>query len=194
MTSTAGAQGAAILDLRSPEAFSEGHISGSNAIGIDGSHSTWGELAACPRSTVGLDCGRRRRGARESPTTLRVAVSVDYAAIVGHSERKRTEGGAGVLVPMFVYAKYSSPNGSNGERVHAPGQFVQVGGPTRAVADKVRILEKRTDIVLAARYTPVHPRLVPQTVETVGFTPPERIDFWLVRGAVPHLVEEFLPH
>lgn len=35
------AQGAAILDLRSPQAFAEGHVPGSHAIGIDGSHSAW---------------------------------------------------------------------------------------------------------------------------------------------------------
>ena len=34
--------------------------------------------------------------------------------------------------------------------------------------------------------------LVAQTVETVRFTPPERIDFRLVRGPVPHVVEAFV--
>jgi hypothetical protein len=29
-------------------------------------------------------------------------------------------------------------------------------------------------------------------VETVRFTPPERVDFRLVRGPVPHVVETFL--
>lgn len=35
------AQGAAVLDLRRAEAFSEGHIPDSFAVGVDGSHSAW---------------------------------------------------------------------------------------------------------------------------------------------------------
>jgi hypothetical protein len=48
--------------------------------------------------------------------------------------------------------------------------------------------------VLAAHFTPLGGRLglVAQTVETVRFTPPERIDFRLVRGPVPHVVETFV--
>jgi hypothetical protein len=34
--------------------------------------------------------------------------------------------------------------------------------------------------------------LVAQTVETVRFTRPERVDFRLVRGPVPHVVEAFV--
>lgn len=48
-------------------------------------------------------------------------------------------------------------------------------------------------MVLAAHCTPVRGRLVAQTLETVRFTPPERVDFRLVRGPVPQVVEEFLP-
>ena len=39
--------------------------------------------------------------------------------------------------------------------------------------------------------TPVRGRLVATTVETVRFTRPERVDFRLVRGPVPHVVERF---
>jgi hypothetical protein len=67
-----------------------------------------------------------------------------------------------------------------------------LGRQTRALAAKVRILEKTGDMVLAAHYTPIHMGLVAQTVETVRFKPPERIDFRLVRGPVPHVVEDFL--
>jgi len=49
--------------------------------------------------------------------------------------------------------------------------------------------------VLAAHYTPIRSpiasRLTAVTVETVRFTPPERIDFRLVRGPVPHVIEDF---
>ncbi|MGH3477872.1 MAG: hypothetical protein ACRDQD_13645 [Nocardioidaceae bacterium] len=44
-------------------------------------------------------------------------------------------------------------------------------------------------MVLAAHRTPIRGRLVATTVETVRFTRPERVDFRLVRGPVPHVVE-----
>ena len=65
--------------------------------------------------------------------------------------------------------------------------------PTRALQDKVRVLDRGRDMVLAAHFTPVHGgRLRAQTVETVRFTRPHRVDFRLVRGPVPHVVEEFV--
>lgn len=63
---------------------------------------------------------------------------------------------------------------------------------TRAIAEKIHILERGADMVLAAHRTPLRGRLVATTVETVRFTPPERVDFRLVRGPVPHVVETFL--
>lgn len=60
-----------------------------------------------------------------------------------------------------------------------------------AVADKIRILERGSDLVLAAHRTPLQGRLVATTVETVRFTRPEQVDFRLVRGPVPHVVEQF---
>jgi hypothetical protein len=42
---------------------------------------------------------------------------------------------------------------------------------------------------LAAHRTPIRGRLVAVTVETVTFTPDQRIGFRLVRGPVPHVVE-----
>ena len=44
--------------------------------------------------------------------------------------------------------------------------------------------------MLAAHYTPVY-GLTATTVETVRFEPPERVHFRLVRGPVPHVVEQF---
>jgi hydroxyacylglutathione hydrolase len=35
------ARGAAVLDLRPPEAFAEAHVPGSYAVGVGGSHSAW---------------------------------------------------------------------------------------------------------------------------------------------------------
>jgi hypothetical protein len=65
------------------------------------------------------------------------------------------------------------------------------GRTTRALREKVDVLERGSDMVLAAHRTPVGARLTAVTVETVRFTAPARIDFRLVRGPVPHVVEEF---
>jgi len=70
-----------------------------------------------------------------------------------------------------------------------------LGRTTHAMAEKVQVLDRGTDMVLAAHRTPIHGpfgrRLTAVTVETVRFTRPERIDFRLVRGPVPHVVETF---
>jgi hypothetical protein len=69
-----------------------------------------------------------------------------------------------------------------------------LGRAPRALADKLRVLERGSDLVLAAHFTPLGGRLglVAQTVETVRFTRPDRVDFRLVRGPVPHVVEAFV--
>jgi hypothetical protein len=67
-----------------------------------------------------------------------------------------------------------------------------LGRQTRAVAEKITVLERGSDMVLAAHRTPVRGGLTAVTVETVRFTRPHRIDFRLVRGPVPHVVEQFL--
>ncbi len=67
-----------------------------------------------------------------------------------------------------------------------------LGRASRAEQDKVQVLERGTDMVLAAHFTPVAGGLVARTVETVRFTGPERVDFRLLRGPVPHVVEEFV--
>jgi hypothetical protein len=66
-----------------------------------------------------------------------------------------------------------------------------VGRPTKALAEKVQILERGEGVVLAAHRTPIRGRLVAVTVETVTFTPTEQIGFRLVRGPVPHVTETF---
>jgi hypothetical protein len=61
----------------------------------------------------------------------------------------------------------------------------------RALREKVRILERGEDMVLAAHYTAIRGRLAATTVETVRLRRPDRFDFRLVRGPVPHVVESF---
>jgi hypothetical protein len=64
----------------------------------------------------------------------------------------------------------------------------------RALADEIDVLERGTDMVLAAHRTPVGAGIVTTTVETVRFDRPETIDFRLLRGPVPHVVERFTLH
>ncbi|MFF8847880.1 SRPBCC family protein [Streptomyces sp. NPDC015127] len=67
-----------------------------------------------------------------------------------------------------------------------------LGRASRAMRAKVRVLERGSDMVLAAHRTPVAGgRLTATTVETVRFTRPERVDFRLVRGPVPTVTESF---
>jgi hypothetical protein len=62
----------------------------------------------------------------------------------------------------------------------------------KALREKVQVLERGSDLVLAAHRTPIRGRLDATTVETVHFTRPERVDFRLVRGPVPYVVEQFV--
>ena len=62
----------------------------------------------------------------------------------------------------------------------------------RAMAGKLRVVDRGADLVLAEHYTPLHGgRLTAVTLETVSFERPDRIAFRLVRGPVPHLAEQF---
>jgi hypothetical protein len=83
-------------------------------------------------------------------------------------------------------------------RIRAPRTtvFDVIAGPyvdrtPRALRSKLEVLERGEDVVLAAHYTPAY-GLTARTVETVRFERPERIDFRLVRGPVPHVVEQFV--
>jgi hypothetical protein len=61
----------------------------------------------------------------------------------------------------------------------------------RAMADKLHVLERGTDLVLAEHHTPVRWGLSALTLETVRFSRPDRIDFRLARGPVPSVIERF---
>jgi hypothetical protein len=67
-----------------------------------------------------------------------------------------------------------------------------LGRTPRAMGDKLEVLERGSDLVLAAHHTAVWPRIVATTVETVRFQRPATINFRLVRGPVPYLVERFM--
>lgn len=61
---------------------------------------------------------------------------------------------------------------------------------THAMTEKLRVVERGSDLVLAEHYTPIGRRRA-VTLETVGFERPYRITFRLVRGPVPSVVESF---
>jgi hypothetical protein len=66
-----------------------------------------------------------------------------------------------------------------------------LGRTPRALSGEIEVLERSSDMVLAAHRTPVAGGLVTTTLETVRFEPPRQVAFRLVRGPVPHLVERF---
>lgn len=73
-----------------------------------------------------------------------------------------------------------------------------LGKTPRAMSDKVRVLERGTDMVLAEHFTPMGEgfwrRFSTTTVETVRFVQPTRVDFRLVRGPVASVTETFELH
>lgn len=66
-----------------------------------------------------------------------------------------------------------------------------LGKTPRSMRDHLDVWERGSDMVLAAHYTKVKCG-VTTTVETVHFERPDRINFRLVRGPVPHVRESFV--
>jgi hypothetical protein len=66
-----------------------------------------------------------------------------------------------------------------------------LGKTPRSMSDHLHVWERGTDMVLAAHYTTVKCG-VTSTVEAVHFERPERINFRVVRGPVPHVRESFV--
>jgi hypothetical protein len=65
-----------------------------------------------------------------------------------------------------------------------------LGRTPRTLASKLQVIERASDMVLAAHFTDVG-RFIATTLETVRFERPGYVHFRLVRGPVPHVVEEF---
>lgn len=91
------------------------------------------------------------------------------------------------------------PLGPFDVEIAAPAEVVfdVIAGPylgrtPHAMAGKLRVLDRGSDMVLAEHYTPTHGgRITATTLETVTFERPHRIGFRLMRGPVPHVVEQF---
>ena len=104
----------------------------------------------------------------------------------------------GALPVDLGIGRTSRPLGPLSIEIAAPREtvFDVIAAPydiraTRAMQAKVTVLERGSDMVLAAHYTSIRRGLRATTVETVRFHRPERVDFRLVRGPVPHVVETF---
>jgi Polyketide cyclase / dehydrase and lipid transport len=65
-----------------------------------------------------------------------------------------------------------------------------LGRTPRAMRATLEVLERGSDMVLAAHHTHIGRRTT-TTVETVRFQAPERVSFRLVRGPVPHVLETY---
>jgi Polyketide cyclase / dehydrase and lipid transport len=66
-----------------------------------------------------------------------------------------------------------------------------LGRTPQALRDKLDVWERGSDMALAAHFTPTCVGRA-TTVETVRFDAPSRIDFRVLRGPVPHVVESFV--
>ena len=91
------------------------------------------------------------------------------------------------------------PLGPFGVQIAAPAATVfdviaapYLGRTPRAMAGKLQVLQRGTDMVLAEHYTPVHRgKLTAATLDTVTFDRPHAIGFRLIRGPVPYITEQF---
>jgi hypothetical protein len=105
---------------------------------------------------------------------------------------------SGALTLDLEVGRRLQPLGPLLQPIHAPQEVVfdVIAGPylgktPRALAGKLQVWERGSDMVLAAHFTQVKCGIT-TTLETVRFQRPDRIDFRLVRGPLPHLVESFL--
>jgi hypothetical protein len=107
-----------------------------------------------------------------------------YAAVVGGVGYRLLAGGqitldSGVgrtLRPLGpITVAMAAPRDTVFDVIAAP----YLGRTPRAIADEIEVLERGSDMVLAAHRTPVGGGIVTTTVETVRFDRPETIDFRL---------------
>lgn len=132
---------------------------------------------------------------RRSPGQLVAAGVLAVAARVGYRLLARGE-----LTLDLGLGRRRQPLGPLLQEIAAPPELVfdviaapYLGRTPRALADKLEVWERGSDMVLAAHFTQVKCGIT-TTLETVRFQRPQRIDFRLVRGPVPYLSEAFVLH
>lgn len=103
----------------------------------------------------------------------------------------------GALTLDLAVGRRVRPLGPISHTIAAPPEtvFDVIAGPyldrtPRAMQNKLRVLERGSDMALAAHFTKVGP-ITTTTVETVRFERPDRISFRLLRGPVPHVAETY---
>jgi hypothetical protein len=133
---------------------------------------------------------------REGDVIARIAVPVAAlgAAVAGFLALL-ARGSVGVDLGI---GRTIRPLGPLAIRVAAPREVVfdvvaapYLGRTPRALESKLQVIERGKDMVLAAHFTQVG-GFVTTTVETVRFERPSVVHFRLVRGPVPHVVEQFV--
>jgi len=104
----------------------------------------------------------------------------------------------GALAVDLNVGRRTRPLGPVHRRIAAPPAVVfdVIEGPyldktPHAMAAKLRVVERGSDMVLAEHFTPIGYGLRATTVEVVRFERPSRVNFRLVRGPVPHVAEAF---
>jgi len=129
----------------------------------------------------------RRAGAA---TAVAAAAATGYALVV-----------RGALTLDLGLGRRLRPLGPIDVRIAAPPDtvFDVIAAPylrrtPRAMRAKLDVLERGSDMALAAHFTQLGSHLTVTTVETVRFERPDRISFRLLRGPVPHLTETFELH
>jgi hypothetical protein len=105
---------------------------------------------------------------------------------------------AGDLVVDLSIGRTIRPLGPVDARIEGPRDLVfdviaapYLASPPSPLAEKIQVLERSEEMVLAAHRTPVRDGLVATTVETVRFERPGTVHFRLLRGPVPHVIERF---
>jgi hypothetical protein len=90
------------------------------------------------------------------------------------------------------------PLGPLSVRMAAPREtvFDVIAGPylartPRAMGDEIQVLERGSDMVVAAHRSAVGWGIVATTVESVRFRAPDTVSFLLLRGPVPYVSETF---
>ena len=129
----------------------------------------------------------------------RLLVAVSCAALAGAAATGAYIGVVtGRLTLDLGIGRRTRPLGPLHLDIAAPRETVFAAAATpyadrqpRAMREKVEILERAGQMVLAAHRTPVGSGLTAVTVETVTLDPPNRMGFRLLRGPVPHVIETF---
>jgi Polyketide cyclase / dehydrase and lipid transport len=146
---------------------------------------------------VGFAAGQRRGDRREHVKRILVPLLAGSASgfVLRRAYRLLSSGALTIDVGV---GRRLLPLGPLVQTISAPPEVVfdVIAGPylgrtPRALVDELEVWERGHDMVLAAHFTQVKCGTT-TTLETVRFERPGRIDFRLVRGPVPHLVESFL--